>query len=96
MTRRWQTRHARHGTVIMGIVIGLPLAIVALTRAVRAVLDVGALLLCVVLLREGEGPDMDGRRMKPGDRPRRVRQAGTRQRDAGATRTLSVPSKKRG
>lgn len=59
---------ARRGAAVVGIVAGLPLALVALDRAVRATLTLTLLLLGIVLLREGEGPAMHGRGMQPGER----------------------------
>ena len=57
---RWTDR-ARHGSAVAGIVVGLPLVIAALDRAVRAALDVGSLLVCIVLLRDSTDADVEGR-----------------------------------
>ncbi len=62
----WWTERAGHAIAVAGILIGLPLAIVTLKRAVRAALDLAGLLICLVLLRDGEGADVKGRRMEPG------------------------------
>ncbi len=66
--RECRRERARRGAAVVAIVAGLPLALVALDRAVRATLKLTLLLLGIVLLREGEGPDMRGRSVQPGER----------------------------
>ncbi len=61
MTRCRQIRHAPPHAALRTVLVGLSRAPAALSRAVRTVLDLGLLLLCLALLRDDDGPDRNGR-----------------------------------